>query len=199
MGGLTSRQIAGVRVNRLSLSLDPGGVLMAEADCRGQSEQLISPTTPSYSLDEALHHNGFTAMVNGADCPEIEGWEASFSNNLVDDIWTAGGGGNIAKLPAGAFAVSGRFALGFESSEAYETFTSGENTSLQLKVVGATIVSTWRYLLQMDFPRVRYFSAEVPLAPGRLAYEIDFEALIDGSQSPPAEAVVVLRNGVAGY
>ncbi|NIM07233.1 MAG: hypothetical protein GTO55_11310 [Armatimonadetes bacterium] len=199
MGGLTSRQFAGVRVNRLSLSLAPGEVLMAEADCRGQSEQLISPTSPSYPLDEALHHNGFTALVGAADCPEMEGWEVSFGNNLVDDIWTAGGGGDIAKLPAGPFAVSGRFALGLESTTAYETFTAGDYTSLQLKMTGGTIVSTWSYLLQMDFPRVRYFSADSPLVPERLTYEIDFEALIDASQDPPVEAVVLLRNSVSGY
>lgn len=199
MGGLTSRQIAGVRVNRLSLSVAPGEVLLGEADCRGQSELLISPTSPSYPLDEALHHNAFTAQVNGVDCPEIEGWEVSFLNSLVDDIWSAGGAGNIAKLPAGAFAVSGRFALGFESTAAYETFCAGDYTALQFKLTGGTIVSTWTYLLQLDFPRVRYFSADLPLVPGRLAYEIDFEALLDGSQSPPAEAVVTLRNSVAGY
>jgi hypothetical protein len=129
----------------------------------------------------------------------MEAWEVSFYNNLADDVWTAGGEGNIARLPAGAFAVSGRFALGFESTAAYETFTAGDYTSLQLKMIGGTIVSTWRYLLQMDFPRVRLFSADLPLAPGRLAYEIDFECLIDSSQSPPAEAVVVLRNGAAEY
>jgi len=199
MGGLTSRQIAGVRINRLSFSLAPGEVLFAEADCRGKSEQLVSPTTPSYPLDEALHHNGLTALFAGVDCPELEGFEVSFHNNLVDDIWTAGGGGDIAKLPAGPFAVSGRFALGFESTGAYETFASGDYTSLQFKLTGATIVSTWKYALQLDFPRVRYFSVDLPLAPGRLFYEIDFQALLDATQSPPAEATVMLRNRVAGY
>ncbi len=199
MGGLTSRQIAGVRVNRLSLGLGPGEVLTAEADCRGKSELLITPTSPSYSLDEALHHNGLTAQVGGVDSTEMEGFEVSFGNNLVDDIWSAGGGGDISRLPAGPFAVSGRFALGFESSDAYETFTAGDYTSLQFKLTGATIVSTWRYLLQMDLPRVRYFAVECPLAPGRLVYEVDFEAVLEATQNPQTEASVMLRNGVAAY
>ena len=107
MGGLTSRQIAGVRINRLSFGLPAGGTLIGEADCRGQAELLISPSSPSYALDEALHHNGFTAQVNGADSRDLEEFEVSFYNSLVDDIRTAGGGGNIAKLPAGPFAATG--------------------------------------------------------------------------------------------
>jgi hypothetical protein len=196
MGGLTARQIAGVRINRLSFGLPAGGTLIGEADCRGQAELLISPSSPSYALDEPLHHNGFTAQVNGTDSRDLEEFEVSFYNSLVDDIRTAGGGGNIAKLPAGPFAAAGRFSMGFESTAAYETFTAGDYTSLQFALTGATIVSTWRYLLQMNFPRVRYFSAETPLAPGRLVYEIGFEGLIDAAGE---EAVVKLRNSMAGY
>lgn len=199
MGGLTSRQIAGVRVNRLTLSLAPGHSLAGEADCRGQSEALITPTTPSYTLDEPLHHTGFTAEVDGEESREIEAFELSFGNNLVDDILTAGGSASIARLPAGTFAVSGRMALGFESVDAYQTFTGADMTSLQFTLAGATIVSTWRYLLQVDLPRVRYTAVDVPLIPGRLAYEIGFEALLDPTQTPPTEAVVTLRNGVAEY
>ena len=36
MGGLTSRQMAGVRVNQLTLSLAPGRTLVADVDCRGR-------------------------------------------------------------------------------------------------------------------------------------------------------------------
>jgi hypothetical protein len=199
LGGLTSRQIAGVRVNRLSLALAPGNVLMGEADCRGQAEQLITPTTPVYTSDEALHHNGFAAQVQGVESREIEAFELYLANNLVDDIRTAGGAGNIAKLPAGTFTVSGRFALGMEAETAYQTFCAGDYTSLAFTMTGATITSSWRYQLAVELPRVRYFRVDLPLAPGRLVYDIGFEALLDPTQAPATEAVVKLRNTVAGY
>ena len=65
MGGLTSRQVAGARVNQLTLSLAPGRALVADVDCRGRDEALVAPTSPSYPADEPLHYNGFAAETGG--------------------------------------------------------------------------------------------------------------------------------------
>ncbi len=199
LGGLTSRQVAGVRVNQLTLSLAPGRTLMADADCRGRDEALISPTSPSYPSDEPLHHNGFTAEIGGDPNSEVEEFLLRFSNDLVDDVWTAGGEGKLGKLPAGAFSVGGRFTMSFESVEAHETFTSGDPTSLCFRISGPSLVDTWGYGLEIELPRVRYFSADAPLVPGRLTYDIAFEALLDTSQSPPLDARCRLWNTQPAY
>jgi hypothetical protein len=199
MGGLTSRQVAGVRANQLTLSLVPGRTVVADVDCRGREESLVSPTSPSYSLDEPLHYSGFTAEVGGQENPDVEEFLVRFHNALVDDIWTAGAGGKLGKLPAGAFSVGGRFTMSFESTAAYEDFAAGQETSLCLRVSGPTVVGTWGYGLEIELPRVRYVSAGVPLAPGRLVYDIAFEALLDTGQQPPLDACCRLRNTKSSF
>jgi hypothetical protein len=199
LGGLTSRRVAGVRVNQLTLSLAPGRTLMADVDCRGREEALIAPTTPSYTPDEPLHHNGLTATLDGQPNSEIEEFLVRFDNGLVDDIWTAGSGGKLGKLPAGAFSVGGRMSMAFESTAAHEAFTAGTPASLTLRVSGKTLVSTWGYGLEIELPKVRYFSADAPLRPGRLVYDIAFEALLDTSQQPPLDARCRLWNTRTGY
>jgi len=199
MGGLTSRRVAGVRVNQLTLSLAPARTLMADVDCRGREEQLVTPTSASYVTDEPLHYHGFTATLDGQPNGEVEEFLVRLGNGLVDDIWTAGGEGKLAKLPAGTFSVGGRFAMAFESTAAWQAFTAGSGASLGLRVSGQTLVGTWGYGLEIELPRVRYFSADVPLAPGRLVYDIAFEALLDSTQEPPLEARCRLWNTKAGY
>ncbi len=199
MGGLTSRRVSGMRVNQLALSLSPGRTLTADVDCRGREETLVAPTSASYPTDEVLHYNGFTAEVGGAASGEVEEFLVRFNNALVDDLWTAGSGGQVSKLPAGAFSVGGRFTLGFESTAAHQTFVNGEPTSLKFKVAGASVVGTWGYGLEVELPHVRYFSAEAPLRPGRLVYDIGFEALLDTSQSPALDARCRVWNARASY
>jgi hypothetical protein len=199
LGGLTSKQVAGVRLNELRLSLRPGQSLAAEADCRGKEETLITPTSPSYPPDDFLHHSGFTAEIGGAAANEVESFELRFLNNLVDDLWTAGGSGQIGRLPAGTFAARGNYQAGFESTTAYQAFKAGSFTPLEFKLTGATIAGTWAYGLQLDLPRVRYFAADVPLVPRRLTYDIEFEGLLDTTQSPPCEARALLTNTTSGY
>jgi len=199
MGGLTSRQVAGVRANQLTLSLAPGRTLLADVDCRGREEELVTPTPPSYPTDEALHYNGFTAEVGGEVSGDVEEFLVRLNNGLVDDIWSAGGAGRLSKLPAGAFSVGGRFAMSFESTAARDAFVNGEPMSLRFGVSGASVVGTWGYGLEIELPHVRYFSANAPLVPRRLVYDIAFEALLDTSQSPPVDAWCRLRNSRASY
>jgi len=199
MGGLTSRRVAGARVNQLTLSLAPGRNLTADVDLRGRDEALVSPTSPSYTPDQPLHYNGFTATVDGLPSYEVEEFLVRFNNGLVDDIWTAGAAGRLGRLPAGAFSVGGRMTMAFESTAAYETFTTGLSTSLRFHVSGPSLVGTWGYALEMELPQVRYFSADAPLAPGRLVYDIAFEALLDTSQQPPLDARCRLSNTKSSY
>jgi hypothetical protein len=199
LGGLTSRRIAGVRVNQLSLSLRPGRSLAADVDCRGREEALVSPSSASYPADEPLHFNGFTAQVGGADCGEVEDFAVRLSNGLVDDIWTAGSAGKLGKLPAGGLSVSGRMSMAVESTAAHEAFVNGTATSLKLRMSGATLVGTWGYGLEMELPKVRYFSADAPLTPGRLVYDISFEAVLDTSQQPEVEARCRVWNARSAY
>jgi hypothetical protein len=199
MGGLASRRVCGARVNQLTLSVAPGRALIADVDCRGRDGDLVTPTTPTYSDDEALHHNGLTAEVGGVESFAVEEVLVRFGNGLVDDIWTAGAAGRLGALPAGAFAVGGRLAMAFESTDAHQAFVSGEPTSLRLRVSGPSLVGTWGRGLEVELPRVRYTSATAPLAPGRLVYDIAFEALLDTSQAPPLDARCRLWNAVASY
>jgi len=199
MGGLTSRRVAGTRVNALTLSLSAGRPLAAEVDCRGREELLVTPTSASYGSDQALHYAGFSAEVGGAASVEVEEFLARFDNGLVDNIWTAGSSGKLGKLPAGAFAVSGRMTMAMESTAAEQLFTSGDPTSLKLRVIGGTLVGTWAYGLEMELPQARYFSVRAPLTPGRLVYEIGFQAVLDASRQPPADAVCRLWNTKVGY
>ena len=198
MGGLSSRQVAGVRVNQLSLALAPGRSLMADLDCRGREQTLVAPTTPTYTPEQPLHHSGFTATADGQPL-EVEELLVRFNNGLVDDIWTAGAAGKLGKLPAGAFSVGGRFTMACESTAAHEAFVNGTPTNLNLKVAGASVVGTWGYGIEITLPHVRYFSANVPLAPGRLVYDIAFEALLDTSQQPALDARCRLWNAKAAY
>jgi hypothetical protein len=199
MGGLKSRRIAGVRVNQLTLSLAPGRTLVADLDCRGREEALTNPTSASYAADEPLHHHGFTAEIGGAPSGDVEEFLLRIGNGLVDNIWSAGGAGLLTKLPAGAFSVGGRFAMAFTSTGAQEDFVNGEPTSLRLKLAGPALVGTWGYGIELELPKVRYFSADAPLVPGRLVYDIAFEALLDTSQSPALDARCRLWNGRMGY
>jgi len=199
MGGLTSRRVAGVRVNQLSLSLAPGRCLAADVDCRGREEDLVSPTSASYPPDEALHYHGFTAKVGGEESVEVEEFAIRFHNALVDDIWTAGSEGKLGKLPAGAFSVGGRLSMAFESTAAQEAFVAGEPTSLEFRMGGAALVGTWGYGLEIELPKVRYFSVRAPLTPERLVYDIGFEALLDTSQQPPLDARCRLSNTRSAY
>ena len=199
LGGLTSRRISGARVNQLTLSLTPGRTLTADVDCRGREEALVSPTSASYPSDEPLHHNGFTAALGGQPNLEVEDFLLRLNNALVDDIYTAGSAGKLGKLPAGAFSVGGRFTLAFESTGAHQAFTSGQPTSLSFRLSGAALVGTWGYGVEIELPHVRYFSADAPLVPGRLLYDITFEALLDTTQSPPLDARCRLWNTRASY
>ncbi len=199
LGGLSSRQVAGVRVNALTLSVSPGRCLVADVDCRGRERAFVTPTSASYGGDEPLHHNGFRAEVGGADSAEVEEALIRFHNNLVDNVWGAGGGGKLTGLPAGAFAVGGRMTMALESTDAEQMFVNGEPTSLRFHAAGATLVGTWGYGLEIDLPRVRYFSARAPLTPGRLVYDITFEALLDEGRQPPAEVICRLWNTRPGY
>ncbi len=199
MGGLTVRKIAGVRVNQLTLSLAPGRTLAADVDCRGRSETLTSPSSASYGVDEPLHYNGFTAEIGGAESGEVEEFLVRIGNGLVDNVWSAGGAGLLSKMPAGAFSVGGRFSMAFESTDAHEAFVGGEPTSLKFRIAGPALVGTWGYGLEVELPNVRYFSADAPLVPGRLVYDIAFEALLDTSQSPAVDARCRLWNGRAAY
>jgi hypothetical protein len=199
MGGLTSRRVAGVRVNQLSLGLARGRTLTADVDCRGREQTLVSPSTPSYQPDEPLPYHGLTAEVGGAEAPEVEEFLVRFNNGLVDDLWSAGGEGKLSKLPAGAFSVGGRLATAFESTAAQEAFVNGEPTALRLRTSGASVVGTWGYALEIELPKVRYFSVRSPLTAGRLTYDIAFEALLDAAEQPPVEARCRLWNTTAGY
>jgi len=199
MGGLTSRRVCGVRVNQLTLSLAPGRTLIADVDCRGREQELVAPTTPAYSLDGPLHYSGFAATVNGQPNLEVEELLVRLNNGLVDDIWTAGSSGKLGRLPAGAFAAGGRFTMAFESTAAQEAFTSGAPVSLGFRVSGPAVVGTWGYGMEVELPRVRYFSSEAPLRPGRLVYDIAFEALLDTAQQPPLDARCRIWNTRPGY
>ena len=199
MGGLTSRRIAGLRVNQLSLALSPGRTLIADVDCRGREQALITPTGPSYSPDQALPYQGFTAEIGGQPSVEVEEFILRFRNGLVDNVWTAGNAGKLGQLPAGAFAVSGRMALSLESTDPEQVFVEGEATSLRLRLDGETLVGTWGYGLEVELPKVRYFSVQSPLAPGRLVYDISFEAVLDTSQEPATDVVCRLWNARPGY
>jgi len=199
MGGLKSRRVAGVRVNQLTLSLAPGRTLVADVDCRGREEALTNPTSASYASDEPLHHHGFTAEIGGAANGDVEEFLLRIGNGLVDSVWSAGGAGLLTKLPAGAFSVGGRLAMAFTSTDAHEDFVSGEATSLRVNVAGPALVGTWGYGIELELPKVRYFSADAPLVPGRLVYDIAFEALLDASQSPPLDARCRLWNGRMSY
>lgn len=199
MGGLTSRRVVGVRVNQLALSLTPGRSLTADADCRGREEALVTPTSPSYVPDEPLHFSGFSAAVNGTANTDIEEFLVRISNALADDVWTAGGAGKIGKLPAGNFSVGGRFTMAMESTAAHQAFLNGEAAALKLRVSGATVVGTWGYGLELELPKVRYFSLNAPLALGRLLYDLAFEAVLDTSQQPATEVICRLWNTTAAY
>jgi len=198
MGGLTSRRVAGVRVNQLSLTLAPGRTVTADLDCRGREQTLITPSAPSYTSDQPLHHAGFTATADN-QVLDVEELLVRFDNGLVDDIWTAGAAGKLGRLPAGAFSVGGRFTMAFESTAAHDAFVNGTATNIGLKVAGASVVGTWGYGIEIALPSVRCFSANVPLAPGRLVYDIAFEALLDTSQQPGLDAQVRLWNAKASY
>ena len=133
LGGLSSRQVAGVRLNALTLSVSPGRSLVADVDCRGREQALVTPTSASYGSDEALHYVGFTAEVGGAANTEVEEALIRFHNSLVDNVWSAGTSGKLARLPAGPFAVGGRMTMAMESTAAEELFVNGEPTSLKLR------------------------------------------------------------------
>jgi len=198
MGGVKSRQVSGIRVNQLTLSLSARGSLTADVDCRGRDEALITPTSPSYPVDEALPFEGFTAEVDGEENTGVEEFLVRFGNGLVDDVWTAGGA-SLGTLPAGSFSVGGRMMMAFESTDAHKRFVNGEATGLRFGIAGPSVVGTWGYGLVIELPHVRYVSATAPLVPKRLTYDIAFEALLDTSQSPPVDAVCRLWNSEAGY
>jgi hypothetical protein len=89
--------------------------------------------------------------------------------------------------------------MAFESTAAHDAFVNGTATNIALKVAGASVVGTWGYGIEITLPSARYFSANVPLAPGRLVYDIAFEALLDTSQQPAMDAQVRLWNARASY
>ncbi len=89
--------------------------------------------------------------------------------------------------------------MALESTAAYQAFVNGEAAALKLRANGATLVGTWGYGLELELPKVRYFSMNAPLAPGRLVYDLAFEAVLDTSQQPATEVVCQLWNTRPGY
>lgn len=199
MGGVASRQVAGVRVNQLALSLSPGRPLVADVDSRGREEALVTPTSAAYPDDEPLAYSGFSVELGGEPNDDVEDALVRVGNALVDSVWTAGSAGRLSKLPAGEFSVGGRFTMAFESTAAHEQFVNGEPTSLKLAFDGPAHVGTWGYGIELELPRVRYFSADAPLVPGRLVYDIAFESVLDTSISPPLDVRCRLRNAREAY
>lgn len=197
LGGVTSRRTLGCRMDELTLAVRRAGILTFEAELVGCDEGMMTPTTPTFATDDFLHYRGFSAVLDGVENTDLEEAEVTFGNGLVTGLAAAGGNGRISRLPASSFAVSGRFTMLATTTNLELSYIGGQTFPLSLMVAGSRIQGLHYRQLQVDLPRVRLSGATVPLAPGRLAHEVEFLALLDPTEDNDCQ--VTLISTVASY
>jgi len=197
LGGIMARRAAGCRVNELTLGMPRGGPAVFTVEWVGAEESTVTPTTPTFPPDEFLHHAGLAATCFGIPDAPVEEAEVTLGNDLVEGLVAAGSGGRVRALPAGSFEVRARVVLLAESLALPAYYTAGSVQPLVLQMTGERLAGLHSSLLQMEMPRARVTNLQLPLAPGRLAYEVEILGLPDPATG--CECTVTLINTVASY
>jgi len=197
LGGLASLQACGCRVDELTLGIPRSGLVTFQAEWVGADEGSMTPNSPTFPSDEFLHYRGFDALLEGVSAGDIEEAEVTFANNLVTGLVGAGGNARVTRLPAASFTVTGRMVVSADQPNFELAYSAGETFELTLAVTGDLLQGVHRRKLAIALPRVQLTEAAVPLAPGRLAHEVEFLALLDPTQG--MEASVTLISSVAAY
>lgn len=188
----------GVRISKGSLEFKPAGFIATSFDFVGQKETVSGASFDATATD--LGHNPFEGfqgaiLEGGVSIGTVTSLKVDIDNDIQSDLYTIGGGGVVAALPAGKVKVSGSATVIFDSTTLYDKAVAGTESSIKVTLTkGLGDGTTGNESFELLIPELR-FKASTPVIKDSkgLMLDLPFEAYY--SNSTEATSIqVVLKN-----
>lgn len=204
-------QIAGCKINTLTLENSARGILSASVDGVGRFHRNTSSLSAS-AADLAQFGNApfiFQQLAVGkgiagaaqANDTRITRISVSFLNNLVTDKVTSDGSFYIHELPEGELMVTGAFDKQFQDLAEFNAMVGDSRLDLTLTWIGGLIGGSNYYTLVIDLPNLAITSEPLPEISGGNEQQIltvEFVAkYFANSDNKVASATLI--NNIASY
>jgi len=193
LDNITGLQYPGCKISRLTLKSVRKEKLSCSVEAIGQTEKVVSLSTPSWSNLPDFTFTQGTYKIDTVACGDIIGIEARISNALQGDEFRPQSR-VISKLPAGLRTVDGRFDIEFVDEAQLEKFYGAAaatepqldltGVALDLKWEGAVIEDPYKYYLQLEIPQIYYTTAKAVLSKRDLIVQgVEFKAIYDATST----------------
>jgi len=159
LDSVTAKQAVGVAVEALRLALRPDSLLDVDVRVLGKSLGIATLGSPSFGSLAPIAFSDVSSMFVAGSAASLIEFELNVANNINDGVFVLGSR-QLDRVEVGYIEVAGRFSLAFDNTTQMNKFLSGDESSLQVKIEGSVIESTYKYTLQIDLGRIVYNAAE---------------------------------------
>lgn len=181
----------GCRIESLSMSITPQGLVTGSIDIKGKAPSDPSSTpldaTPTDPGFATVAHHEASLVEEGGSAATILGFEQTIANALDGDKYQVGSQYR-ASMPEGLGESTGKITFLFEDLTYYNKWANGTETSVRI------VFSQSGMSLGVYYPRVRYTGDGAPkidTAQG-IVSALDFQAIYDSVEQ--SDVVITITN-----
>lgn len=187
-------QYHGMKTNTLAFEAAVDQILRVTYGFIGEDEALISPSTPTFPVEQLALMTSGSFTVDAADT-DVDSFSITLDNKIVPRSKLFA---SLTKEPVRneRREITGTFTADFENTTLYDKFTAGSQAALVLIFTGATLGGS-NYSLKLELKNVR-FNGETPgiAGPGIIKQVVPFSAYFDESSGDDA-LIITLVNAQA--
>ncbi len=181
--GLNVMKYNGCAVKKIDLSCAVDGLVKLGAEIIGIAEASGSIGTPSYAGSALLAFPNVTAKLGGSSDTNIRSWACSIENGLQAKRTLAQSQNAQDVVRMGQYKASGSFVIFFENATQRDNFIANTAQAVQFLIEGAIIASTYKYTIDVSFPKAHFTAFPYEDEGGLLAAKVTFEAFYDTATS----------------
>jgi hypothetical protein len=202
---LIQRMLIGSLVESLTLKFSHDNDIQANAEILSGFPELEDPImTPAISTLQALNMQDLGSVLTIVTVNKrnvVYDLEVTIKNNIP---FTKGdlSGRTFATKRLGHREITGKLSIYFDDTAEYERFKAGTEFNLDIKAIGPTIASTYKYYLELDLRKCVYMRSTAPgvkVQDEPLVIDAPFKAFYDTAGGFNAEGKAMLQNTIPIY
>jgi len=189
-----AKTLKGGKIDKLALSLEPGGFMKCKLDVLGKDVTYAAATSATLSTSAIMLFSQAVVQYN-AGTISVKSFELELNNNLDKEREYLGSSYIAQPQRSKKIEVTGKLELEFDAETQYDDFVAGTAREIILTVTGGSIKSGHTYTLTLTMSKCRVNSASRKFnGEGIITAELGFKAYATSSST--REMTIALKNTV---
>lgn len=195
----------GVRINRMSIPINPDGFLQVTLDCAAKSVAIDSTDYDiggASRLDwttgsplEMLQVASTVIEIAGSDVGYIASGTLDFSSNLFTDDYRIGSAGARGSLVPQRYSIGGSLKLALDSTDILTLLSAGTASTFRIR----WIVDGSNKFFEIDLDEIYVQKTQAPLQDGPLFVDATIKGVYDSGQTTAVRMLTANANAATVY